>query len=109
MSSCAEKQFHSDASLEAVDQRAPNNSKNWRRMAEGDVSARHLFSMAVNDHTASFRQLAALWSTAIAVLMSASSLRRRLLHHGLRAIVPLYRIPPLGKPSMAACAMSSWA
>ncbi|GFX62106.1 hypothetical protein TNCV_2228321 [Trichonephila clavipes] len=37
---CAAKQFHSDASLEAVDRRAPNNSKNWPWTTEGDVSAR---------------------------------------------------------------------
>ncbi|GFU17090.1 hypothetical protein TNCV_1853501 [Trichonephila clavipes] len=30
----------SDASLEAVDRRAPNNSKNWQWMTEGDVSTR---------------------------------------------------------------------
>ncbi|GFX21168.1 transposable element Tcb2 transposase [Trichonephila clavipes] len=35
-SSCAAQQFHRDASLEAVDQRAPNNSKNWHWMTEGD-------------------------------------------------------------------------
>ncbi|PRD31572.1 UNVERIFIED_CONTAM: hypothetical protein NCL1_23156 [Trichonephila clavipes] len=33
------EQFHRDSSLEAVDQRAPNNSKNWEWMREGDVSA----------------------------------------------------------------------
>ncbi|GFW37930.1 transposable element Tcb2 transposase [Trichonephila clavipes] len=49
--------------------------------------------MAVNDRTASSRQLAARWSTATGVLMSASSIRRRLLHRGLHARVPLYRIP----------------
>ncbi|GFU79033.1 transposable element Tcb2 transposase [Trichonephila clavipes] len=49
--------------------------------------------MVVNDRTASSRQLAARWSTATGVLMSASSIRRRLLHRGLRARVPLYRIP----------------
>ncbi|GFX54694.1 transposable element Tc1 transposase [Trichonephila clavipes] len=47
----------------------------------------------MNDHTASYRQLSARWSTATGVLMSASSIRRRLLHLGLRANVPLYRIP----------------
>ncbi|GFW43034.1 transposable element Tcb2 transposase [Trichonephila clavipes] len=41
--------------------------------------------MAVNDGTASSRQLTARWSTATGVLMSASSIRRRLLHRGLRA------------------------
>ncbi|GFW27375.1 transposable element Tcb2 transposase [Trichonephila clavipes] len=41
--------------------------------------------MAVNDRTASSRQLAARWSTATGVLMSASSNGRRLLPRGLRA------------------------
>ncbi|GFV37051.1 transposable element Tc1 transposase [Trichonephila clavipes] len=49
--------------------------------------------MAVNDRTDSSRQLAARWSTATGVQMSASSIRRRLLHRGLRARRPLYRIP----------------
>ncbi|GFU53489.1 transposable element Tcb1 transposase [Trichonephila clavipes] len=43
--------------------------------------------------TASSRQLAARWSIATGVLMSASLIRRHLLHRGLRARVPLYRIP----------------
>ncbi|GFW68653.1 transposable element Tcb2 transposase [Trichonephila clavipes] len=54
---------------------------------------RHLLVMAVNDRTASSRQLVAYWSTATGVLMSASSIRRRLLHRGLRARVFLYRFP----------------
>ncbi|GFV73744.1 transposable element Tc1 transposase [Trichonephila clavipes] len=37
---------------------------------------RHLLLMAVNDRTASSRQLVARWSTATGVLMSASSIRR---------------------------------
>ncbi|GFX23596.1 uncharacterized protein TNCV_3770691 [Trichonephila clavipes] len=37
--SCTVEPFHSDASLEAVDQRAPNNSKNWPWKTEKDVSA----------------------------------------------------------------------
>ncbi|GFW71833.1 transposable element Tcb1 transposase [Trichonephila clavipes] len=49
--------------------------------------------MAENDHTATSRQLAACCSTATGVLMSVSSILRRLLHRGLRARVPLYRIP----------------
>ncbi|GFV65955.1 hypothetical protein TNCV_1303461 [Trichonephila clavipes] len=59
--SCAAKQFHSDVSLEATDRRAPTNSKNWQ-------------------------QLAARWSTAAGVIISASSIRRRLLHRGLTKI-----------------------
>ncbi|GFY19581.1 transposable element Tc1 transposase [Trichonephila clavipes] len=49
--------------------------------------------MVVKDLTASSWQLAARWSTATGILMSASSFRRRLLHRGFRARVPLYRIP----------------
>ncbi|GFV51542.1 transposable element Tc1 transposase [Trichonephila clavipes] len=53
----------------------------------------HLLCRAVNDRTASSRYLAARWSTNIGVLMSTSSIRRCLLHRGLRARVPLYRMP----------------
>ncbi|GFT00743.1 transposable element Tc1 transposase [Trichonephila clavipes] len=52
----------------------------------------HLIRMAFNDRTAFSRQLAARWSTATGVLMSASSIRRRLLHRGLHARLLLYRI-----------------
>ncbi|GFY07207.1 HTH_Tnp_Tc3_2 domain-containing protein [Trichonephila clavipes] len=45
----------------------------------------------MNNRTTSSRQLTTRWSTAIGVLMSASSIRRRLLHRGLRARVPIYR------------------
>ncbi|GFU33565.1 RNA-directed DNA polymerase from mobile element jockey [Trichonephila clavipes] len=72
LNSSAAEQFHSDASLEAVDRRAPNNSKNWQwkmTSASGDL---HLLRI---DRTASSRQLSARWSTAIGVLMSATSIR----------------------------------
>ncbi|GFU64396.1 transposable element Tcb1 transposase [Trichonephila clavipes] len=49
--------------------------------------------MAQTDRTASSRQLAAQWSTATGVSLCASSIRRRLLQRGLRARIPLYRIP----------------
>ncbi|GFU71690.1 transposable element Tcb2 transposase [Trichonephila clavipes] len=64
-------------------------------MTEDDATYdnQHLLRMAVNDRTAFPRQLAARWSTATNVLMSASSIRRRLLQRGLRARVPLYSIP----------------
>ncbi|GFU95420.1 uncharacterized protein TNCV_4787551 [Trichonephila clavipes] len=39
-SSCAAEQFHNDASLEEVEQQAPNNSKNWQWTMEGNVSVR---------------------------------------------------------------------
>ncbi|GFY15442.1 transposable element Tcb1 transposase [Trichonephila clavipes] len=88
------EQFHSDASLEAVDQQAPNNLKNWQwTTVTSACNDQHLLHMAVNDHTASSRQLAAHWSTATGVLMSALSIHRHLLHRGLHARVSLYRIP----------------
>ncbi|GFW53790.1 transposable element Tcb2 transposase [Trichonephila clavipes] len=69
---------------------------------------RHQLSMTLNDRTASSRHLVARWSTATGVLMSASSIRRLLLHRRLRARMPLYTIPPPhGKPLMAASAMGS--
>ncbi|GFW92256.1 uncharacterized protein TNCV_3541421 [Trichonephila clavipes] len=94
ISSCAAEQFHSDASLEAVGQQAPNNSKtgSGRQKVTSASDDQHLLNMGVNDHTASFRHLALRWSTATGVLMTALSIRRRLLHRGLRASVPLYRI-----------------
>ncbi|GFT25681.1 transposable element Tc1 transposase [Trichonephila clavipes] len=52
----------------------------------------HLLRMAVNERTAFSRQLAARSSAATNVLMSASSIHRRLIHRGLRAWEPLYRI-----------------
>ncbi|GFU65762.1 transposable element Tcb2 transposase [Trichonephila clavipes] len=91
---CAAELFHSDASLEAVDRRALNNSKNRQWTTEGGVSARRSTTCsAVNDRIASSRQLAAPWSSATGGLMSTSSVRRHLLHRELRARVPLYRIP----------------
>ncbi|GFY14433.1 transposable element Tcb2 transposase [Trichonephila clavipes] len=63
-----------------------------RRKVTSPGDDRHLLRMAVNDGTASSRQLSAGWSTAKGVLMTASSIRRRLLHRGLRARVPLYSI-----------------
>ncbi|GFU43747.1 transposable element Tc1 transposase [Trichonephila clavipes] len=58
--------------------------------ARGD---RRLVRMAQTDRTASSRQLTAQWSTATGVSLCASSIRRRLLQLGLRARIPLYRIP----------------
>ncbi|GFV31561.1 transposable element Tcb2 transposase [Trichonephila clavipes] len=63
-----------------------------RRKVTSRRDDRHLLRMAANDRTASSRQLAASWSNASGVLMSASSIHRRLLHRELRARVPLYRI-----------------
>ncbi|GFT44555.1 transposable element Tc1 transposase [Trichonephila clavipes] len=54
---------------------------------------RRLVRMAETDRTAFSRQLAAQWSTATRVSLCASSIQRRLLQRGLRARIPLYRIP----------------
>ncbi|GFW70984.1 transposable element Tc1 transposase [Trichonephila clavipes] len=54
---------------------------------------RHLVRMAQTDRTYFSRQLAAQWSTATRVSLCASSIRRSLLQRGLRARIPLYRIP----------------
>ncbi|GFU96837.1 hypothetical protein TNCV_5093111 [Trichonephila clavipes] len=40
MRSCAAEQFHSEVNLEALNRRAPKNSKKWQRRTEGDVSER---------------------------------------------------------------------
>ncbi|GFY20432.1 uncharacterized protein TNCV_210641 [Trichonephila clavipes] len=63
--------------------------------------------MEFNDRTALSKQLAAIWATTTGVIMSAFSIRRSLLHRGLRARVPLYSPPYHGKPSISASAMSS--
>ncbi|GFY31129.1 hypothetical protein TNCV_4360361 [Trichonephila clavipes] len=83
--------------MEAVDRRAPNHSKNREWTTEDDVSSRRSTPAPVNDRSVSSRQLAARWSTTTVVQMSASSIRRHLLHRGLRARVPLYRIPLTAK------------
>ncbi|GFV62894.1 transposable element Tcb2 transposase [Trichonephila clavipes] len=49
------------------------DSGRWKVTSASDD--RHLPRMAVNDRTAPSRQLAARWSTATGVLMSASSIR----------------------------------
>ncbi|GFY25499.1 transposable element Tcb2 transposase [Trichonephila clavipes] len=49
--------------------------------------------MGMDDRTASSRHLVARWPTATGALLSASSIRQRLLHRGLHVRVSLYRIP----------------
>ncbi|GFW17233.1 transposable element Tcb2 transposase [Trichonephila clavipes] len=76
-----------------VEHRTTRKTSSGRRKMTSVCDDQHLFHMVVNDRTASSRQLVARWSTATGVLMSSSSIRRRLLHRGLRARVPLYRVP----------------
>ncbi|GFU51897.1 uncharacterized protein TNCV_3734061 [Trichonephila clavipes] len=65
---------------------------------------RHLLRMAVNERTASSRQLAARWSTATGVLMLASSTSAAPWIVCKGAFI---QDPPHGKPSTAALAMGS--
>ena len=95
-SSCEGKQFHTHVSLEAVNEWASINHRktcSGRQKVTLACDDRHLLHMVVNDHTASSRQLAAHWSIATGVLISASSICQYLLHHGLHARLPLCRIP----------------
>ncbi|GFT47250.1 transposable element Tcb2 transposase [Trichonephila clavipes] len=73
--------------------RTTRSSGSGRRKVTTAHDDRHMLRMAVNDRTASSRQLAARWSTAIGVLMSTSSIHRHLLQRVMRTSVPLYRIP----------------
>ena len=66
-------------------------SGRWKAMSASN--GRHLLHMVVNGRRASSRQLAARWCTATGVIMSVLSIRQRLMHRGLSASVPLYRIP----------------
>ncbi|GFU08986.1 transposable element Tcb2 transposase [Trichonephila clavipes] len=72
--------------------RTSHKTGSGRRKVTSARDDRHLLRIVVNDRTASSRQLAARRSTATGVLMTALSIRRRLLHRGLCAKVPLYRM-----------------
>ncbi|GFV81022.1 transposable element Tcb2 transposase [Trichonephila clavipes] len=72
--------------------RTTRKTSSERRKVTSMRDDRPLLRMAVNDRLASSRLLTACWSTATSVLMSTSSIHRRLLHRGLLARVPLYRI-----------------
>ncbi|PRD29107.1 UNVERIFIED_CONTAM: Transposable element Tcb1 transposase [Trichonephila clavipes] len=89
-SSCAAEQFHSDRTDK---HRTTRNTVSTRRKVTSGRDDRKLNRLAVNGLTASSWQLTVRWSTTTGVLMLASSIRRRLLHRGLRARMPLYKIP----------------
>ncbi|GFU57250.1 transposable element Tcb2 transposase [Trichonephila clavipes] len=72
--------------------RTTRKTGSGRRKVTSVRDDRHLLRMAGNEHIVSSRQLATRWSTATDVLMLTSSIRRHLLHRGLRARMPLYRI-----------------
>ncbi|GFX43217.1 transposable element Tc1 transposase [Trichonephila clavipes] len=65
--------------------RTTRKTGSGRRKVTSARDDRHLLYMVVNYPKTFSRQLAARWSTATGVLMSASSIRRCLLHHGMRA------------------------
>ncbi|GFX33054.1 transposable element Tc1 transposase [Trichonephila clavipes] len=68
-----------------TDEHCTRKTGSGRRKVTSARDDRHLLHMAVNDRTVFSRKLAARWSTAAGVLMSASSIRRRLLHRALRS------------------------
>ncbi|GFY13560.1 hypothetical protein TNCV_4959301 [Trichonephila clavipes] len=102
-SSYASEKLLSYANLEAVDHRAPTTQKTGVNKWMSASSDRYLLRMVVNERTASSRQLTARWSIATGVLMSASSIRQRLLQRGYTFI----QDPSHAKPSMAASAKGS--
>ncbi|GFW23277.1 transposable element Tc1 transposase [Trichonephila clavipes] len=65
--------------------RTTQKTSSGRRKVTSASDDRHLLRKAVSGRTASSRQLAAGWSTTAGVLMSASSIRRSLLHRRLQA------------------------
>ncbi|GFX72850.1 transposable element Tcb2 transposase [Trichonephila clavipes] len=67
--------------------RTTRKTSNGRRKVKSARDNQHLLRMTVNDRRASSRQLA-----VTGVLILASSIHRRLLHSGLRAWAPLYKI-----------------
>ncbi|GFU72656.1 transposable element Tc1 transposase [Trichonephila clavipes] len=73
--------------------RTTRKTGSGRRKGTSAYDYGHLLRMAVNDRKTSSKQLTVCWSTGKSVLMSASSISRRLMHRGLRAKVLLYRIP----------------
>ncbi|GFX21811.1 transposable element Tc1 transposase [Trichonephila clavipes] len=72
------------ARVQRISSKVMRVSKQWT-----DEHRTNSENLAVDDR----RQLEARWSTATGVLLTGSSIRRRLLHRGLRARVSLYRIP----------------
>ncbi|GFW09913.1 transposable element Tc1 transposase [Trichonephila clavipes] len=84
------------------EQRTTRKIGSGRRKVTSARDDRHPLRMVANDRTASSRQLAAHWFTATGVLMSPSSIRRRLLHRGT-----VIQDPPHDKPLMAVTAMGS--
>ncbi|GFW01231.1 uncharacterized protein TNCV_4514301 [Trichonephila clavipes] len=99
------EQFHRDASLEVVDERAAKNSKTGSgRKVTSARDDRHLLRMAVNGCTVSSRQLAALWPTTTGVLVLTSSPSAAPWIACKGAFI---QDPPHGKPLTAASAMGS--
>ena len=93
--SCAAEQFHSDANLEKVHHGSPNNSKNWQWTTEGDVSARWLlFAPHGPEWPNNFPQsVGSILIYCYRCRNMGFVIRQLLLHRGLLAKVPLYRIP----------------
>ncbi|GFV56211.1 transposable element Tcb2 transposase [Trichonephila clavipes] len=74
------------------DCRATRKTGSGRWKVASGCDARQLLRRVMNYSTASSRLLEACWSSATCQLMSASSIRRRLLHRGIGCKVDLYMI-----------------
>ena len=108
---CATEQFHSDASLETVDQRAPNNLKNRQWTAEAYViTPRSTLAPHGGEWPYSFlqaigRMLVYCYKCTNAGLVnSCTSAKPWTTCKGA-----FIQDPPHGKSSTAASAMGSWA
>ncbi|GFX90484.1 hypothetical protein TNCV_4334891 [Trichonephila clavipes] len=109
--SCAAEQFHSDASLEAVDRRAPNNSNNWQWTTEGDVSSRPS-TPALHGGEGLYSFLHAIGSMLVYCYKCTNDVcvnSSTSAAPWIACKVAFMQDPPHSKPSAAASAMGSWA
>ena len=109
--SCAAEQFHRDASLETMDRRALNNSKNWQWTTEGDVSARRSkFTPHGGEWPCSFLQVVGSTlvylcrCTNVGFVNSSTTAAPWTTCKG-----SFIQDPPHGKPSTVVSAVGSWA
>ena len=109
--SCAAEQFDSDASLEAEDQRAPNNLKNWRWMTVVNVRARqstpapHGCELRHSFHQAVGNTLVYSCKCIVAVLLSCSFVNSTSAAPWTACKGVFIQEPPHGKPLSAAPSM----
>ena len=110
-SSCAAEQIHSDASLEAVYRREPNNLKNWQWTTEGYVSAWR-WTPALQGGEWPYIFCKTVWSMLVycCICTSAGFVNSWTSTTQWNAC-KFFSVqdPPRDKPSLAVSAMGSWA